>query len=429
MKKSFFITGIWLIALVGSSQQSDYFSGRPEYPFIRYTADSIAFPGDNFIYEPVYPKFDSIILYGTGKLTILHIGGSHIQADIYTHIIRKQLQSLQLGMNGGRGILFPYQMAKTNNPSNYRITVSGNWEFCKNTQHNRNCSLGLTGYAISTTDSVFTLKIDPNKDTEIRYSFSRVKILHSPAPYLISAIVSGNTYTSEYDSIGGFSLLQIPESEYLVIEFRKILPSENKLSIYGIIPESADPGIVYHAVGVNGARLSSYLKAELYSQHLSILNPDLIIFSIGTNDGNTREFKAEEYYEEYVSLIEISKLAAPDAKILITVPNDCYLYKRYVNKNTALMRDIIYRIASEYNYGVWDFYSIMGGYNSSQEWYSRGLMQSDRIHFSKEGYRIKGNLLTTAILSDWEKNLRLRNQDQCCPQTNTLDTLQTQVNK
>jgi hypothetical protein len=40
----------------------------------------------------------------------------------------------------------------------------------------------------------------------------------------------------------------------------------------------------------------------------------------------------------------------------------------------------------------------MGGYGSSQKWYKAKLMQRDRIHFTNEGYKIKGDLLYEAFL-------------------------------
>ena len=89
---------------------------------------------------------------------------------------------------------------------------------------------------------------------------------------------------------------------------------------------------------------------------------------------------------------------------MLTVPNDSYLYKRYVNANTAEMRKIIYRLAGEYGCAVWDFYSIMGGLNSAQAWYSLKLMQYDRIHFTRQGYALKGELFFSAFLKAWEKS-------------------------
>jgi hypothetical protein len=97
--------------------------------------------------------------------------------------------------------------------------------------------------------------------------------------------------------------------------------------------------------------------------------------------------------------------AVPNAAIMLTVPNDSYLFKKYINHNTSLIREIIYDIARTNGYGVWDFYSIMGGLNSAMSWYNNGLMNKDHIHFNKPGYLLKGDLFFTAFLTSWNEHL------------------------
>ena len=46
---------------------------------------------------------------------------------------------------------------------------------------------------------------------------------------------------------------------------------------------------------------------------------------------------------------------------------------------------------------VWDFFEIMGGLGSAQDWYENKLMPYDRIHFTRQGYRIKANLFIEAL--------------------------------
>lgn len=395
---------------IGNCQTGDYFIGQEKYPFIRYNDAELILPENTEKLENLFGKLDSIMLLGTGKIKIVHIGGSHIQADVYTHQIRKRLQTLQLDMNGGRGFVFPYRMAKTNNPSNYRISYTGKWETCKNTQFNRMCQLGLSGMSVTTSDNFASITINPNNDPEINYSFTDVKVFHSQTSYALSILANDSVFTGIYDSLGGFSQFEIPESWILKLQLQKADSSNNTVSVFGFSLENDNPGIVYSSIGVNGARLKSYINCQYYSQHLAALDPDLIIFSVGTNDANTRDFNHIQYKAEYEQLIEISKMAAPDAVIFITVPNDCYLYKRYVNKNTEKMRGEIISLAEEDNYSVWDFYTVMGGLNSSQAWYNNGLMRYDRIHFNKEGYLIKGDLFVTAFLRAWERNLAARTE-------------------
>jgi lysophospholipase L1-like esterase len=139
---------------------------------------------------------------------------------------------------------------------------------------------------------------------------------------------------------------------------------------------------------------------------LNSLYPDWVIISIGTNEGNTRSFDQEAYKADYLRFLDSVRLAAPNAAILLTVPNDSYLFKRYTNTNTAKIREVIYNIAHEYGYGVWDFYTIMGGLNSAAAWYNNGLMGKDHIHFNKTGYLLKGDLFFSAFLTSWDDHLQ-----------------------
>ena len=102
------------------------------------------------------------------------------------------------------------------------------------------------------------------------------------------------------------------------------------------------------------------------------------------------------------SLIRIVQNAVPDAAILLTVPNDGYLYRRYINPNTARVREVLPELAEEYNCGVWDFYTVMGGLNSIVVWQRFGLARRDTTHFTVKGYLLQGNLFFNAFLKSYD---------------------------
>jgi len=100
------------------SQVSSYPLDIDYYNFIDYKSNKIDVLGDSINYNKFNKKLNKLITAGEGKLNIIHIGGSHIQADIYTWQMRRRMQTFYPGLNGGRGFVFPYKMAKTNNPFN-----------------------------------------------------------------------------------------------------------------------------------------------------------------------------------------------------------------------------------------------------------------------------------------------------------------------
>ena len=56
----------------------------------------------------------------------MHIGDSHIQADWWTGYLRIRLQ--ELFGSAGRGLVFPYQLAGTNSPTDIRSGSNQIWE-------------------------------------------------------------------------------------------------------------------------------------------------------------------------------------------------------------------------------------------------------------------------------------------------------------
>lgn len=73
---------------------------RSTYPFVDYSKNNYEFfskesPNFNVFND----KLKSLIETKKGKLNMYHIGGSHLQADIYTHDIRTYLQDRWGGGN------------------------------------------------------------------------------------------------------------------------------------------------------------------------------------------------------------------------------------------------------------------------------------------------------------------------------------------
>jgi hypothetical protein len=126
---------------------------------------------------------------------------------------------------------------------------------------------------------------------------------------------------------------------------------------------------------------------------------------LGTNDTYGKSFSPERFKLHYINFLTEIKKVSPDAAIIMTVPNDCYYRRRDPLPFTADAEKIIFELAEIYNCGVWDFYAVMGGYNSSYLWHKDKLMQNDLIHFTKKGYLIKGDLFFNALLKAYDKHM------------------------
>ncbi len=123
-----------------------------KYDFIDTSLNTIQFPKGNASFEPFFKKLDTLVFENRGKVRILHIGGSHLQADVISGRIREHMIKEYPGASAGRGFVFPYSAARTNTPASYASYYKGIWDKSKNVQKEITKPLGLLGIAISTSD-------------------------------------------------------------------------------------------------------------------------------------------------------------------------------------------------------------------------------------------------------------------------------------
>lgn len=156
-------------------------------------------------------------------------------------------------------------------------------------------------------------------------------------------------------------------------------------------------GIAIDAIGNNGADVTSYLGCGLFEKQLPGAMPDLLILSLGINDAHTNRFDPEEYKEHYRELIRKVIAVNPNVAILFTTNNDSYNKRRYSNKNGPVKQQTILELAAKTGTVVCDPFEIMGGYGSIDQWAVLQMTQRDRVHFTKKGYWLIGELLAEAI--------------------------------
>lgn len=352
----------------------------------------------------LYTEIQKMITKKDRKLNFYHIGGSHIQADIYTHDFRTFLQSNWPGLDGERGLVFPFRLASTNNPSNYNFSSPNNWTgFRSVSARPEDLQYGLTGAAIKCADSLIVVNFKHMRSL-VKPPFNRLRIYHNTGEFFYDMNFGSQelfvTDTYHHADLGYSEIRFSDKMDSLDIQFIRTCNIATSLEIYGFEFLNDLPGITYNAIGINGAGLYTYLGNEHFLRDLKIHPPDFFAFSLGTNDAYTsyENFNPQKYKENLEEMIKLVLTVNPKCAILLTVPNDCLFNKKHVNKNTERQREVIYQLAAKYEQAVWDFYGIMGELGSSKSWKENGLMQADYVHFTAGGYHIKGSLLIDAFL-------------------------------
>ena len=154
--KRFLFFCIVLAATLFAKEQTlapgNYTLDLSRYDFIDTTQNVIQYPKGNAAFTAFFNKMDTLVFENRGQVRILHIGGSHLQADVISGRIREHFIKEYPGASAGRGFVFPYSAARTNTPSSYASYYKGIWDMNKNVQREIKKPLGLLGIAVSTSD-------------------------------------------------------------------------------------------------------------------------------------------------------------------------------------------------------------------------------------------------------------------------------------
>lgn len=399
-----------------SAQQPDpeYPFLEPQYDFVRYDLNRITHFKDSSLFEALYEKMDRLFERGEGKINIVQFGGSHVQADIHTGRLRTRLQTFYPGIKGSRGFLFPFKAAGTNNPYNYTVQYSGTWKSCRNVQSSANCPLGVAGISVSTADSLSGFTVFSDTRYAEAYDFNRFRVYHNTdniafdlqfgKPELVDFM-----WTNTKEGFTEFILNTYVDT--LQLKITRSPHCSGEFTLYGFQLFTDDPGFVFHSMGVNGAAVPSYLKCNLLSQQLKELEPDLVIFSVGVNDAHGSNFSPAAFEANYEKFIAMVRAASPSTAILFVTNNDTYFRKKIVNPNAGPVREVMIKLCTKYGFGMFDLFNIMGGYGSMGTWDKNGLAASDRIHFTRAGYTLVGDLMFDALLKGYLNHVKQSDQN------------------
>ena len=385
----------------------------PEYDFARFEKNKIEFHGDSSAFERLFLKMDSVLFMGCGNLRIMHIGGSHVQAGTLTRRLRNDFLSLRPALDGGRGLVFPFSAAHTNNPSSFTTSYEGSWKVTKNVQREPDHRLGLTGIALSASDDkasvmITTVARDPEpQDPTFRFNDVRVLGYSSEGERVpVVVLAKGDTLSgcNVEDSTWSFALPALTDS------VRVATKGKGEFTLTGIFLDNPFPGFTVTGIGVNGASLGSYAKCPDLLNDLSLVNPDLVIFAVGINDATAANFSVDEFVGRYKELVSQVRSVNPDCALLFVSNNDSFRRIRrkgyVVNANGQLAEQAFLRLGKECGTGVWNLFDIMGGLGSMRKWEEAGLAKRDKIHFTEAGYELVGDLLFNALMDEYMEHLK-----------------------
>ena len=384
-------------------------------PCVHVDRAGLHFPGSRYAQDHFYGLLDSLMAGSGRSVNIWHVGGSHVQAGHFSYRLQERLTTMADSLKGERGFIFPYRIAKTNSDKSFRTSFTGEWlsAMAASTHKDLNPRFGIMGIAAQTSDSLATVGIGLNISADTLWRFNRFRILgYASSPDVRPYLVSGtDTLDFVIDQETQSYLFDLPaETDTVTIGFH--IPQGQSFTLTGTEPISGRKGINYYCSGVNGARLTTWLEqCPDLPRDLQLVKPDLAIFAVGINDSACKavDFKPEVFKENYRRLIRLIREQSPDCAFVFITNNDSYRYisrGMTYNHNGPTVQKAMFELAKEYGAAVWDVYDIMGGKDSVIKWRDAGLVKSDRLHFTQEGYVLLGDMLYNALVDDYNAQKR-----------------------
>ncbi|HSD87794.1 MAG TPA: GDSL-type esterase/lipase family protein, partial [Kofleriaceae bacterium] len=203
------------------------------------------------------------------------------------------------------------------------------------------------------------------------------------------------------------------------------------IDLFGVVMERLRPGVIVDALGVVGRRLGSLRSWDwsIIGEQLSTRDPRLVVLQYGTNEADDPGLVLEDMAKYYDETILRIRAAAPTASILILGPPDmavrqggksCDHMKPPAHgvdagvipecewRTPGVLREIIaveHAAAVRNKVAFFDTFAAMGGGDLMDTWVTSDpkIAFKDHVHLTSLGYERWADLLTGAILDDYDR--------------------------
>jgi lysophospholipase L1-like esterase len=331
---------------------------------------------------------------------IMHFGDSHVAADVLTREIRERLQN-EFG-DGGNGFIVPRNPMATKRRGALSGATEGWVVEGIGGRSSADAIYGPAGINLATSDpgerawlettcnhfEVYFARMPGGGKFEI--TVDGVDVLEEP--------ISANSRVAKLDSVS----IDLPDDAPHRLQVRTLSPG--KVRLFGIVAEHLAGGISYDVFGINGARANRILgwNQSALAAAVKTRDPNLIILAYGTNEVADAGWTAAAYESLLGEIIQRLHTAAPQASILIFAPPD--RADLPLSGRLEVLVAAERRAAIANNAAFWSGFDAMGGAGSMNNWLSKGLAQSDRVHLTGAGYARLAELFFSDLMRAWSNS-------------------------
>ncbi len=329
----------------------------------------------------------------------VHIGDSHIQADMMTRVLRLGLQ-YRYG-NAGRGIVFPWQIANSNGPTDIFSFSNNAWVSGRLSVENNLVTSGICGYGLQSNSANWALEIGSKPERGEEDAFDIVRLFTGKNTGCFNIRYNG-TEESEVcmEPKNSFDTAEVTlRVKTNTISLSGKSPDSNAFAFYGVsLEKKKASGVIYHSIGVNGAEFASFNNDPFFFDQIGALNADCYIISLGTNEAQKQNLNVDEFALQVRSMLRNLRRISPNAVFIITTPPPSFLHGVAINPKIRTVTEVLARVSDEEDISLWNFHDIIGGKEGLAMLQSYGFYRPDVIHFNRAGYELQGFMLLSAFL-------------------------------
>ena len=182
------------------------------------------------------------------------------------------------------------------------------------------------------------------------------------------------------------------------------------LRVFGVALERDTPGVVYDALGANGARMKLWegMDTAHWTEQMALRKPALVVLQFGTNESEDGWINMTEYEKTVATIVGRVKAAAPMASVLVASPLD---RAEKADDGSFRTKKVIVRLsegqrkaAKASGAAFWDTFRAMGGEGSMARWVKATpqLGSWDLTHPTPTGAEVIGDLFVKSLTSGFE---------------------------
>jgi lysophospholipase L1-like esterase len=362
-------------------------------------------------FNRLWLSMDSIENNQNAELSILYLGGSHVQAGWIGHYMRGALMKWSPATEWTKGLMLPYRLAQTNTPTHFRTEMEGHWDGLTCAQSRwlieafNDMDIVGSGIQVQTTSAEASIQ-------HVSYLPDSTKF-HSTAFDVWTNADRDEVYWNGHEEVlqmreletgNGWRIQLAEPTDTFRLSFRTAPDRIGSINYAGAYAHGLKtmPKLVFNEWGHNGLHIEDLERCTAFEHCLLRMQPDLIIMGIGLNDAIDQQgFNLREFSTTYSQAIKEIKATLPDAAILFLSNTNVHFARQSTIQNSEEISAFLSTFARKSGNGFFDLGVATGGNESTETWMANGWTKADGIHFSQSGYHQIAQIIFDAVLSSY----------------------------